>query len=120
MLKVTYQAAGELLLWFLRDLKTRGKLSPHQPSSGKAGGKSKSCGMTDQGQVSTPRTPAGPALVNRVNPRSLDFIQAQMQLLRPVVWKTWGARATEDAPRTLVSFLSVWSAAHWEGIARES
>lgn len=97
VLRIKYQVARELLLWLFCALSS---------GTARTDRKSKSSGITFQGQVYTPCKPAMPILANHVNPSSLNFFWTQLQLLFPGVWKTCArARPTEDASSTL-AFLS--------------
>lgn len=106
VLEITYQAARELLLWLRCDL-----------SSG-TGGKNKSCGITIQGQASSPCEPPAPAWTSHVEPTSLGFLWTQLQLLFQVVRET--CAPVPGRRKTLHQYLSVCplrAAARWGGTA---
>lgn len=64
VLRIKYQVARELLLWLFCALSS---------GTARTDRKSKSSGITFQGQVYTPCKPAMPILANHVNPSSLNF-----------------------------------------------
>lgn len=97
MLKITYKAARELLLWLSRDLSS---------GSARTGGESESRGIALQGQVSTPRETAVPALAGHLNPAEPRFLldtttPALPSRLGKVCARAW---PTGDASSTCVSF----------------